>query len=87
MKIELRKYGDLLISRPAGREAAMVARANLTPKSEKEKFEIDFEGVSVLAPSWIDEFVQGLRETFKNEIVFLSSKNSTVVESLKFLSK
>ena len=87
MKIELRKYGDLLISRPAGREAAMVERAISKPMSDTELIEIDFDGVGVLTPSWIDEFIQVIKENFKNKIVFLSSQNSSVIESLKFLSK
>ncbi len=62
MKIELRKFGHILISRPAGREGALAVRAYLTPQSKNEPIEIDFTGVDVMGPSWIDEFVQGLKE-------------------------
>lgn len=85
MRIELKKFGTLLISRPAGREASLAARAYLKPKTEEEKIELDFSGVKVLTPSWTDEFLQGLKSGFPNEIVFLPSVNPTVIETLKIL--
>lgn len=85
MKIELQKFGKMLISRPAGREAALVVKSYFKPKTSKEPIELNFLGVDVLAPSWIDEFVSGLKEEFSNEIVFLPSSNASVIESLKML--
>lgn len=78
MKIELKKFGELLISRPAGHEAARVAAAYLKPPSVSETIELDFTGVAVLAPSWLDEFVQGLQATCSNPIEFGSSENASV---------
>jgi len=46
MKIELKKFGEILISRPAGREAYLLKGILL-----EEEIEIDFNGVKVLAPS------------------------------------
>ncbi|MBI2340336.1 MAG: STAS-like domain-containing protein [Deltaproteobacteria bacterium] len=85
MKIEVKKFGDLLISRPAGHEACLAARAYLKPKSKDEPIELDFSGVKVLAPSWADEFISGLKKEYGNRVVCLPSSNLSVVESLKIL--
>lgn len=83
MKIDIAKFGDLLISRPAGREAALVVRAYFQPTSDAEPIELDFTEVKVMAPSWLDEFLQTLRALFGDRIQCLPSSNPTVVESLK----
>lgn len=85
MTIQLAKFGDLLISRPAGREAYDVARAYLL--SEKpEHIEVDFTGVKVLAPSWIDEFLTRLKQEYgKENISLLPSDNPSVRASLKWV--
>ena len=87
MKVDLQKFGEILVSRPAGREACLVARAYLAPKNGTEPIELDFSGVMVLAPSWVDEFTSGLRETWPNPIIFLPSDNASVIESLKMLGE
>lgn len=85
MKIELKKFGDLLMSRPAGREACLVMKAYLKPKDSKELIELDFTGVKVMTPSWLDEVLQGLKESYGNRVRCLPSDNLTVIESLKAL--
>lgn len=82
MKIALVKFGDLLISRPAGREAALVVQAYFQPTTADELIELDFTGVQVVAPSWLDEFLQGLRQRFGDRVRCLPSDNPTVIESL-----
>lgn len=81
----MKKFGDLLISRPAGREAFLAACAYLflPPPPSEESIELDFEGVKVVAPSWLDEFLTGLREKFPNPVRVLESQNQSVIESLK----
>lgn len=84
MRIELKKFGTILMSRPAGREAFLVMRAYFKPASSEEKIELDFDGVDVVAPSWLDEVLNGLKESYgKSRIVCLPSSNPTVEESLK----
>ena len=85
MKVPIQKYGELLISRPAGHEAFLVLRAYARPQTSDETIELDFTGVKVLTPSWADEVLTGLRSEFQNPIVCLPSENSTVLETLRFL--
>ena len=87
MKIELKKFGEILVSRPAGREAYLAIEAYLTKGIDAdEKIEIDFEGVKVLTPSWADEVVTKLTAKFNN-IVLLNTQNSTVQATLKTLAE
>ena len=85
MRITMKKFGAILVSRPAGREAFLAAQAYLLPPSSTEAIELDFEGVKVLAPSWADEFITALKKNYKNPIQILPTKNSSVIESLKML--
>ncbi|MFH1662059.1 MAG: DUF4325 domain-containing protein [Candidatus Falkowbacteria bacterium] len=85
MQIKLVKFGEILISRPAGREAFLAMSAYLTKDIKKdEKIIIDFKGVKVLAPSWGDEVITKLAEKFKN-IKLLNTKNESVQATLKTL--
>lgn len=85
MRIEMKKFGTLLISRPAGKEAFLAASAYLLNPAPQGDIELDFEGVKVLAPSWADEFISGLREKVSNSIKVLPTKNPSIIESLKIL--
>ena len=85
MKIELKKFGEMLISRPAGREAYLAMSAYLTKDIDKnEPIEIDFSKVKVLTPSWADEVITKLSKDFKN-IKLLNTENPTVQSTLKTL--
>jgi hypothetical protein len=84
--IPVRKFGEVLISRPAGREAALIMRSSFTPDATEE-VALDFEGVKVVAPSWLDEVLTGLREAFGDRVRCLPSANPTLVESLKTLEE
>lgn len=86
MKIELKKFGHILSSRPAGREAWLAAQAYLLPeKRPEEKIEIDFSDVAVLSPSWADEFLTQLKRTYPGQIIFLPCDNPSVKASLEII--
>lgn len=85
MKIEMKKFGTILVSRPAGREAFLAAAAYLLPARPEEVIELDFEGVKVLAPSWADEFLTGLKGKLFNTIKIIPTTNPSIIASLKML--
>jgi len=65
----LKKFGNILNSHPAGREAWLFTQAYILPdKKKKEKIEIDFSGVSVLSPSWADEFIPRLKKNIPSKL-------------------
>lgn len=85
MKIQVKKYGTILSSRPAGREAALVMKTSLRPKP-RETIELDFEGVLAVGPSWLDEVLTSLRHDYgKKRVVCLPTDNLSVIESLKII--
>lgn len=87
MIIKLSKFGFLLTSRPAGREAYLSVKAYLLPE-KIDLLEIDFEETKVVTPSWLDEFLTLFRRDYpKTKIVFKKSDNQSVVSSLKILGK
>lgn len=87
MLINVKNFGTVLVSRPAGKEAYLSLQSLIKDLSENENLEIDFEGVSVLTPSWADEFITPLQDTYKNRILLLNTENPSVKASLKTLEK
>lgn len=85
MKIPVVKFGEFLMSRPAGREAAQIITSNFVPTKDSETIELDFAGVKAVGPSWLHEVVIGIRAAFKNQIIVLDRGNASVIESLKFV--
>lgn len=87
MKIELKKFGEILTSRPAGREAGLSMKAYFKPAAT-EKVELDFSGILAVGPSWLDEVLTLLREEYgRDRIVCLPSDNASVIEALKILEQ
>lgn len=85
MKIEIKKFGKILTSRPAGREAALATKAYLRLQPD-EKIELDFAGILSMGPSWLDEFLTLLKEEFGNDrVVCLPSDNPSVKQSLEII--
>ena len=87
MKITLGNYGEMLISRPAGREAALAALAYVDGLRAARSVTIDFTGVKVLSPSWMSEFVQTLEAEGLKSFLFSPSDNSSVSATLKILEE
>ena len=85
MRIKLVKFGDVLVSRPNGKEAFLTMSAyNLKDIKEDEEIEIDFSGIKVLTPSWADEVVTKISQRFKN-VKLVNTENSSVQATLKTL--
>ncbi|PIZ75336.1 DUF4325 domain-containing protein [Candidatus Peregrinibacteria bacterium CG_4_10_14_0_2_um_filter_38_24] len=85
MKIYLKKFGTTLISRPAGKEAFLALQPSINETPTDRKIEIDFEGVSVLTPSWADEFITPLSN--QHNVTLLNTENPSVKATLETLKK
>jgi hypothetical protein len=82
MKIEIKKFGAILTSRPSGRDAALAIKAYISLKPD-EKIELDFAGVLSVGPSWLDEFLSLLQQEYGNErVICLPTDNPSVNSSL-----
>lgn len=84
MLIELKKFGDILTSREAGAEALFAFLPTLKSLDTDEKIKIDFQGVSVLTPSWADEFIRPLLEKYGEKVSFANTENPSVQSALQF---
>jgi hypothetical protein len=84
MIVAMIEFGDILISRPSGREAFLAARSYLfrdTP--DQDSIILDFKDVKVLAPSWGDEFITGLKSLYRNRIEVANIDSPAVKAALK----
>ena len=87
MKLDLKRFGIVLISRPAGREAALALGAYFKPDPE-ELIELDFSGVVSVGPSWLDEVLTFLRSEYgKERVLCLPTDNPSVHHSLSVLDQ
>lgn len=87
MRIKVKQYGNILSSRPAGREAALAMLAYSKPAAG-EGVELDFDGVLSVGPSWLDEVLAALRKEYGTDrVVCLPSENPSVVASLRAIEE
>ncbi|HOZ55953.1 MAG: hypothetical protein BWY51_00361 [Parcubacteria group bacterium ADurb.Bin316] len=87
MVIALKKFGTILTSRQMGKEASAAFRPSLSNLKKDEIIEIDFEGVSVLSPSWGDEFLTPLILEYKDRLILKNTKNPSVQATFKTLKE
>ena len=85
MRILLKQFGDLLLSRQNGQEAFKAFQSTLNDLTKDEELEIDFSGVFTLSPSWADEFLTPLLNLIGDRLVLLSSDNLSVQATLRIL--
>ena len=84
MVVNLNNFGDILMSRPAGREAFLLAKAYVFREiNECDEIILDFQGIKVLAPSWADEFISGIKSSYPNKLQYINTENPSVKASLK----
>ena len=87
MKIELKKFGDILTSRQDGQEALAALEPQLQNISENEPITLDFEGVTTFTPSWADEFVTKLVSRYGSRISLTNTGNPSVEATLSLLER
>ena len=80
--IYLKKFGKVLVSRPAGLETFKAIRPTL---DAREPIQIDFGDVLAVTPSWFDEFLTNLAEYAQGEVVLLPTQNASVLVALPVL--
>lgn len=78
MNINLSKFGTVLTSRQAGKEAYSAFLPTLPSSNENEVVLVDFDGVSTFSPSWGDEFLTPLQKKFGDNLILKNIKNPSV---------
>jgi hypothetical protein len=83
MNIEISNFGENLLNRPTGRESFLMAKAyilkNITPS---EEIILDFDKIKVMTPSWLDEFIAGIKSQYNNRLKYINTENPSVSASL-----
>lgn len=87
MDIKLKKFGTILTSRQAGKEAYAAFLPFLNSAALDEDLIIDFEGVDVFSPSWGDEFLTPLKNKSGDKLFFKNIKNVSVRATLEILEE
>lgn len=82
--IQLKKFGTVLVSRPAGLEAFNAIRPQLNPSTPVQ---IDFDEVLTITPSWLDEFLTHLTDYNGGKVELLPTKNASVLATLPVLGE
>jgi hypothetical protein len=83
--IQIKHFGEILVSRPAGREHALIMCSLCRSDTAHHPIELDFTGVQVVAPGWLDEVLTALRGEYGDRVRCLPSDNASLVQSLKTL--
>lgn len=88
MLIKLLKFGTVLTSRQAGKEALAAFQPYLNEVAKNEAIDIEINDGISLSPSWADEFITPLMMKFgKKKVRFLYyNNNPSVKTTLEFLS-
>jgi len=86
MLIELKKFGNLLISRQLGKEA-LAAIAPQLPQANTEKVVVDFLEVTTFSPSWGDEFLSPLQQKYQNNLFLKNTNNPSVKATIEILEE
>jgi hypothetical protein len=85
MKVEVKKFGEILTSRSAGREAGLIIKAYFKPEAD-DQIDLDFSGVLAIGPGWLDEVLTALRSEYGRErVICLPSNNASVAASLRII--
>ena len=85
MKIMLKKFGDILLSRQARREAWSALQPLLKDLAADEMIEVSFVDVAVFTPSWGDEFITPLETKYPGRVKLLPSDNASVKATFQIL--
>ncbi len=79
--LEMQKFGEVLNSRAAGREAALRALQIVNGQgSEPGELIVDFHGVTILTPSFADQFLSDIERSLPSKTIkFTGVENNRVL--------
>ena len=87
MTIHLVKFGSVLTSRQAGKEAYAAFFQTLAGVHQAEDVLVDFTGIISFSPSWGDEFLTPLQKKFGNRLTLKNLSNPSVALTISTLER
>lgn len=85
MTIKMNKFGYVLTSRQAGKDAYAAFLPTLSEVKDGQEVVVDFEGVNTFSPSWGDEFLTPLHQRFGDALLLVNTSNPSVTLTLETL--
>jgi hypothetical protein len=85
MMINMKKFGYVLTSRQAGKDAYAAYLPTLSQIADSDEVIVDFEGVNTFSPSWGDEFLTPLYEQFGRSVKLINTTNPSVALTIETL--
>ena len=87
MNIFMEKFGNVLTSRQAGKEAYLAFLSTLAELKEGEQLIIDFSGMNTFSPSWGDEFLTPIQKQYGDRVLLKNTSNPSVALTITTLEK
>lgn len=87
MRVQIEKFGKVLSSRQAGKDAYLGFLPVLNEVAQGETVEVDFSGIESFSPSWGDEFLTPLLEKFGDRLVLVNTDNLSVALTIETLEE
>ena len=78
MIIAMTKFGNVLTSRQAGKEAYYAFLPTLANLSDNEDVLVDFDKIISFSPSWGDEFLTPLQKKLGDHLILKNVSNPSV---------
>ena len=85
MNIFMEKFGNVLTSRQAGKEAYLAFLPTLSELKKDEQIIIDFSGINTFSPSWGDEFLTPMQKQYGDRMLLKNTSNPSVALTIKTL--
>ncbi|KKW33079.1 MAG: hypothetical protein UY77_C0006G0016 [Candidatus Uhrbacteria bacterium GW2011_GWA2_53_10] len=87
MTIYIVKFGSVLTSRQAGKEAYAAFLPTMKTAAPDEEVLVDFDGISSFSPSWGDEFLTPLQNMFGDRLTLKNVSNPSVALTIATLGR
>lgn len=81
----MEKFGNVLTSRQAGKEAYLAFLPSLAELKEGEELIVDFSNIITFSPSWGDEFLTPIQKQYGNLMLLKNTSNLSVALTITTL--
>jgi hypothetical protein len=82
MILEMKKFGNILNSRPSAGEAVLRVKQIINGNADEEII-LDYNGVEVLTPSFADELINGIKKLYPSkQLKYSGYENNDMVKDV-----
>lgn len=82
MILEMKKFGNILNSRPSANEAVLRVKQIINGSADEE-IKLDYNGVEVLTPSFADELINGIKKLYPDKkLRYIGYENNEMIKDV-----